>query len=50
MRPWSDTIALNPPQNIRFPSNGNVFGSMYFFIRGSLMNFAPILSRSRRDL
>ena len=47
---YSSTIDLNPPQNIRFPSNGMAFGSMYFLSRGSLMNFALVRSRSLRDL
>ena len=44
------TIDLKPPQNMRLPSKGIFFGSAYFCMRGSLMKFFVIRSRSRRDL
>jgi len=44
------TITLKPPQNIRLPSNGIVFGSIIFARRGSAITFLSTLSRCLRDL
>jgi hypothetical protein len=49
-RRYSDTIGLNPPQNIRLPSNGIAFGSIIDASRGSLITLALMRSRSLRDL
>jgi hypothetical protein len=46
----SSTNGRNPPQIMRFPSNGIFFGSMYFAKRGSFMIFFMIRSRCPRDL
>ena len=46
-------MVLNPPQNMRFPSKGMLFGSCIFLSRGSFMiffhatrAFAPILKKN----
>jgi hypothetical protein len=44
------TNTLNPPQNIRLPSNGMFFGSMNFASRGSLITLAITRLRAALDL
>ena len=44
------TITLNPPKNMRLPSNGIFFGSIISASRGSFITLAMHLSRAARDL
>src|SRR6266581_7038516 len=46
----ASTITLNPPQNMRLPSKGIVFGSIIFASRLSFMTLAMTRSRCARDL
>src|SRR5436190_3033338 len=45
-----DTIVLNPPQNMRLPSNGIALGSIIFASRLSFIALALTRSRCLRDL
>ena len=47
---YSSMIDLKPPQNMRIPSNGKLFGSIMSFMRGSSITFALMRSRSSREL
>src|SRR6185369_8687492 len=46
----SSSSVLNPPQNMRLPSNGMVLGSIIGARRGSFITLALTLSRWARDL
>ena len=47
---YNSTRVLNPPKNMRLPSNGIVFGFIMGLRRGSLITFALMRSRCVRDL
>ena len=42
-------MGLNPPQNMRLPSNGICLGSIMDASRGSFMTLALMRSRAARD-
>jgi len=46
----SEVIGLNPPMNMRMPSNGIAFGFMIAARRGSFIALALMRSRCARDL
>lgn len=50
LNPYSSTMLLNPPQNMRMPSNGIFAGSIMSASRLSFITFAMTRSRCLRDL